>query len=81
MIWIGVIIFLIGASINIATTNCNPRVVVGTFLVAAGTIIYVSVNHPIAFDAYKGQEKITLEITYKNDVPVDSVVVFKNKEK
>ena len=34
---------------------------------------------PTAMDVYQG--KTTLEITYKNDVPVDSVVVFKNKEK
>ena len=35
-------------------------------------------NKPTAMDVYQG--KTTLEITYKNDVPVDSVVVFKNKE-
>ena len=77
MIWVGVIIFLIGASISIAASDCNPRVVVGTFLVAAGTIIFVLEDHPTAMDVYRG--KTTLEITYKNDVPADSVVVFKNK--
>jgi hypothetical protein len=30
-------------------------------------------------DVYRG--KATLEITYKDGIPVDSVVVFKNKEK
>jgi hypothetical protein len=34
---------------------------------------------PTAMDVYKG--KTTLEITYKDGVPVDSVVVFKDKEK
>lgn len=32
---------------------------------------------PTAMDVYQG--KTTLEITYKDGIPVDSVVVFKNK--
>ena len=32
-----------------------------------------------AMDVY--QDKTTLEITYKDGIPVDSVVVFKDKEK
>lgn len=32
-----------------------------------------------ALDVYKG--KTTLKITYKDGVPIDSVVVFKDKEK
>ena len=32
-----------------------------------------------AMDVYQG--KTTLEITYKDGVPIDSVVVFKDKEK
>ena len=36
-------------------------------------------NKPTAMDVYQG--KTTLEITYKDSVPIDSVVVFKNKEK
>ena len=34
---------------------------------------------PTPMDVYQG--KTTLEITYKDGVPVDSVVVFKDKEK
>ena len=34
---------------------------------------------PTAMDVYQG--KTTLEITYKDGVPIDSVVVFKNKNK
>ena len=34
-------------------------------------------TEPKAIDVY--QNKTTLEITYKNNVPVDSVVVWKNK--
>lgn len=34
-------------------------------------------NKPQAIDVYKG--KTTLEITYKDKVPIDSTVVWKNK--
>ena len=34
---------------------------------------------PTAIDVYKG--KTTLQITYKDSIPVDSVVVFKEKGK
>ena len=37
-----------------------------------------SKSSPSAMDVYQG--KTTLEITYKNGVPVDSVVVFKEEE-
>lgn len=35
-------------------------------------------NHPQAIDVYRG--KTTLKITYENNVPVDTVVVFKNSK-
>ena len=34
---------------------------------------------PTAIDVYNG--KTTLEITYRDNMPIDSVVVFKNKKK
>lgn len=34
-------------------------------------------NSPNAIDVYRG--KTTLEITYKDSIPVDSVVVFKER--
>ena len=41
------------------------------------TIIFIEVinSSPQAIDVYRG--KTTLEITYKDSVPIDSVVVFK----
>ena len=45
--------------------------VLGSFLL----FIFFQSIKPSAMDVYQG--KTTLEITYKNDVPVDSVVVFK----
>ena len=47
----------------------------------AGEILLLGVlsYKPTAMDVYQG--KTTLEVTYKGDVPVDSVVVFKDNEK
>ena len=42
-----------------------------------GGICLISDNTPSAMDVYQG--KTTLEITYKDNIPIDSVVVFKNK--
>ena len=39
--------------------------------------VTVIINQPMAIDVYKG--KTELQITYKGTIPVDSVVVFKNK--
>lgn len=47
-----------------------------TFIGWCGYIVGTS-GKPTAMDVYQG--KTTLDITYKDDVPVDSVVVFKNK--
>lgn len=43
-------------------------------LVILFIIVY---NRPQAIDVYKG--KTTLEITYRDSIPVDSTVIFKNK--
>ena len=40
-------------------------------------IIIILSNQPTAMHVY--QDKTTLEITYKDGVAVDSIVVFKNK--
>ena len=39
--------------------------------------VAIIINQPTAIDVYKG--KTELQITYKGTIPVDSVVVFKNK--
>ena len=41
-------------------------------------LIYIAKMVPTALDVYQG--KTTLEITYKDSIPVDSVVVFKDKK-
>ena len=42
-------------------------------------LVIIISGEPTAMDVYRN--KTTLEITYKDGVPIDSVVVFKNKEK
>jgi hypothetical protein len=53
------------------------------FFIFNGTILFFFgvfiVDTPTAIDVYRG--KTTLEITYKDGIPVDSVMVFKDKKK
>lgn len=39
--------------------------------------VAIIIKQPTALDVYKG--KTELQITYKGTVPIDSIVVFKNK--
>ena len=53
----------------------------GIILMACFSIVttYIDNMKPSAIDVY--QNKTILKINYKNGVPVDSIVVFKDKEK
>ena len=42
-----------------------------------GIVIYTDVNNITPMDVYQG--KTTLEITYKDNIAIDSVVVWKDK--
>lgn len=53
--------------------------VMGAYFLSGGIMMHQESCKPTAMDVY--QNKTTLEITYKDGVPVDSVVVFKDKEK
>ena len=53
--------------------------IIGAYTLSGGLMLCQKSYKPTAMDVYKG--KTTLEITYKDGVPVDSVVVFKDKEK
>ena len=46
------------------------------FVVALYVLLIISVSKPKAIDVYRG--KTTLEITYKNNVPIDTVVTYKD---
>lgn len=48
-----------------------------TLAVVAGTISVVKSKNPKPIDVYRGNT--TLQITYRDSIPIDSVVVFKNK--
>lgn len=52
-------------------------VFIATILI--GNCVYDNTNCPTALDVYQG--KTTLEITYRDSIPVDSVVVFKEEFK
>ena len=55
-------------------------IIIGTILAVFGAIghtVVTTPKHPTAIDVYRG--KTTLEITYRDSVAVDSVVVYKMK--
>lgn len=52
--------------------------IMGGIFFMAGLADLHSDTTPTALDVYQG--KTTLEITYRNSVPVDSIVVFKDKK-
>jgi heme/copper-type cytochrome/quinol oxidase subunit 2 len=82
ILWIAILIFVIsGASAFAITTEdfennkaCSIFLWVITILVVV--LIILQIHTPTAIDVYQG--KTTLEITYKDGVPVDSTVVFKD---
>jgi hypothetical protein len=57
---------------------CGFSLMVGILLLIVG-IIEVSPKKPTALDVYRG--KTTLEITYKDSIPIDTIVVFKEEFK
>ena len=75
---LGIIIIFIGGGIIGWNCDKNYYGLLGTIIVIIGIFILVhniKDNVPTAMDVYQG--KTTLEITYKDGVPIDSVVVFK----
>ena len=70
---------------NIFTDNKDYRfisallLIISTFIFTELVSSYESRNTPTAMDVYQG--KTTLEITYRDSIPVDSIVVFKDKFK
>lgn len=86
MLWICVIILivLIIASISLARNNdwyVDTKLVCFIFiqfLLVLLVLILFQMKKPTAMDVY--QDKTTLEISYKDGVPVDSVVVWKDNK-
>ena len=80
-----ILIVLVIASFSIACdrnfyVDTRPGWFTFAFLLSVLLVlILVQLKKPTAMDVY--QDKTTLEITYKDGVPVDSVVVWKGDER
>lgn len=68
-------IFLFGIEITNMIEGGDFNIVRFILLVIILLLSLVYIKRPKAIDVYKG--KTTLEITYKDEVPIDSVVVWK----
>ncbi len=82
LIWIGIVFLIITIILVIIDTNNKPSTIlilitayIGSGFIMAGGIEKNNKFKPTALDVYRG--KTTLEITYKDNIPVDSVVIFK----
>ena len=53
--------------------------IVGVIVAFVLVILLPPIHKPTALDVYQG--KTTLEITYKDSVPIDTIVVFKDEFK
>lgn len=78
---IGLIILLVGLFLQCIERKDAAFIfgVIGAYIISGAVFALSKDSKPTAMDVYQG--KTTLEITYKDGVPTDSVVVFKNKEK
>lgn len=82
LIIVGLIVLMIGLIICLCTEARGLDFllgVIGAYLLSGGIMMHTENDKPSAMDVYKG--KTTLEITYRDSISVDSVVVFKEKEK
>ena len=81
IIILGLSLFAISVIWNFSTNNKVDRVFSAFSLIVSAIIFvvlfasYGNRNTPTAEDVYQG--KTTLEITYRDSIPVDSIVVWK----
>lgn len=68
--------FVLSNEDNRLRKNISATLVI-IFVAALYVLLVISVSKPKAIDVYRG--KTTLEITYKNNVPIDTVVTYKDK--
>ena len=66
-------------AVLIMSEQTNGLTILGSvssvFLIIGGTNCIYTCKNPSAIDVYRG--KTTLQITYKNNVPIDTTVVYK----
>ena len=76
-----VVIIVCVLSIKLANYEDSYYIIYLALAIILGCVsiccVAIIVNQPTAIDVYKG--KTELQITYKGTIPIDSVVVFKNK--
>ena len=86
MIWAIVFLILSIVAFGLLLWDADPDdsrmiVVGGLFMIAIGASFVMLYNTiapiPSAIDVYRG--KITLEITYRDSVAIDSIVIYKMK--
>lgn len=78
---LGFLLLIIGVMFRMAQSEYPFDllfIVVGTSVVVICFIHSIDKNNPTAIDVYR--DRTTLEITYRDGVPVDSTVVFKQKQ-
>ena len=80
---ITIVTFIVGASVSaigvIKGKDLSFWIYVCGFIGGIISMLLWNSNTPTSMDVYQG--KTTLEITYKDGIPIDSVVVFKDKDK
>lgn len=67
--------FTFSGYVGANNTNRGATVSLIAFITFAIGIVMVHVNNPSAIDVYRGNT--ALQITYKNNIPIDSTVVYK----
>lgn len=79
------LLLILSFIVNVLFDDTDAKIISWLCAIICGIIFtivlidYISKYKPTALDVYQG--KTTLEITYKDSIPVDSVVVFKEEFK
>lgn len=82
MIILGLISIIIGSAllaVLIISEQTNKLTILGSvssmLLIIGGASCIYDCKHPSAIDVYR--DKTTLQVTYKNNIPTDTIVVYK----
>ena len=82
MIILGLIFIIIGSAllvVLIMSEQTNKLTILGSvtsvFLIIVGAGCIYDCKHPSAIDVYR--DKTTLQVTYKDNIPTDTIVVYK----
>ena len=82
MIILGLILIIMGSAliaVLIMSEQTDKLTILGSvssmFLIIEGVSCIYTCKHSSAIDVYRG--KTTLQVTYKGNIPTDSIVVYK----